>query len=39
MIRNISKPLHDFVYESNQGKDIFFVSAQEEAVEILLHTP
>ena len=30
-----SKPLRDFIYESNQGKDIFFVSTQEEAIEKL----
>lgn len=30
--RYTSKPLHDFIYESNQGKDFFFVSTQEEAV-------
>lgn len=27
-----SKPLGDFIYESNNGKDIFFVSSEEEAV-------
>ena len=27
-----SKPLKDFIYESNQGKDFFFVATQEEAV-------
>ena len=32
---HISKPLHDFIYESNQGHDVFFVSAKEEAVERL----
>lgn len=26
-----SKPLHDFIYESNRGKDIFFVSTLEDA--------
>lgn len=26
-----SKPLHDFIYECNNGKDIFFVSDEEEA--------
>ena len=31
-----SKPLHDFMYESNQGKDVSFVSTEEEAVERLL---
>ncbi len=27
-----SKPLHDFLYESNQGNDFFFVGTREEAV-------
>ena len=27
-----SKPLRDFIYESNKGKDVFFVGAVEEAV-------
>lgn len=27
-----SKPLQDFIYESNQGKDFFFVASQEEAI-------
>ena len=30
-----SKPLKDFIYESNKGKDIFFVATQDEAVEML----
>ncbi len=30
-----SKPLHDFLYESNQGKDFFFTATQEEAIERL----
>lgn len=30
-----SKPLKDFIYESNKGKDVFFVATQDEAVEIL----
>lgn len=30
-----SKPLKDFLYESNHGKDIFFVSTREKAVERL----
>ncbi len=30
-----SKPLHDFIYESNQGRDIFFTTTQEEAIERL----
>lgn len=27
-----SKPLHDFIYESNKGKDVFFVGTEEEAL-------
>lgn len=27
-----SKPLHDFIYECNHGKDIFFVASLNEAV-------
>jgi hypothetical protein len=27
-----SKPLHDFIYESNNGKDIFFVGSVDEAI-------
>lgn len=30
-----SKPLKDFIYESNKGKDVFFVSTEEEAVAML----
>ncbi len=30
-----SKPLHDFIYESNNGHDHFFVTSEEEAVERL----
>lgn len=30
-----SKPLKDFIYESNQGKDIFFVSSVADAVDRL----
>lgn len=30
-----SKPLKDFIYESNNGRDIFFVSSEEEAVDRL----
>lgn len=30
-----SKPLHDFIYESNQGHDIFFVETEKEAIEYL----
>lgn len=31
-----SKPLKDFIYESNQGKDFFFVSTKEEAIQKLI---
>lgn len=27
-----SKPLKDFIYESNKGRDVFFVSMEEEAI-------
>jgi len=30
-----SKPLRDFIYESNRGKDVFFVKDVDEAVERL----
>lgn len=30
-----SKPLRDFIYESNKGKDVFFVKDVDEAVERL----
>jgi hypothetical protein len=30
-----SKPLHDFIYESNNGKDVFFVGDVDEAIEKL----
>lgn len=30
-----SKPLRDFIYESNKGKDVFFVKDADEAVERL----
>lgn len=33
--RYTSKPLKDFIYESNNGKDVFFVSTKEEAVDML----
>ena len=33
--RYTSKPLHDFIYESNQGHDVFFASTEEEAVDML----
>lgn len=35
--RYTSKPLKDFIYESNHGKDIFFVSSKEEAIKKLIH--
>ncbi|MFL0251456.1 DUF4180 domain-containing protein [Clostridium neuense] len=31
-----SKALKDFIYESNNGKDIFFVSNEDEAIEKLV---
>lgn len=30
-----SKPLKDFIYETNKGRDIFFVSSEEDAIEKL----
>ncbi len=30
-----SKPLKDFIYESNNGKDVFFVATEEEAIHML----
>lgn len=33
--RYTSKPLRDFIYESNNGKDFFFTASREEAVERL----
>lgn len=30
-----SKPLHDFMYESNHGRDVFFCGTEEEAVDRL----
>ena len=30
-----SKPLKDFIYESNKGKDVFFVATQDEAIDKL----
>lgn len=33
-----SKPLKDFIYESNHGKDFFFVATKEEAVQKLTGT-
>lgn len=34
-----SKPLRDFIYESNHGKDFFFVPTEEEAIEKLTAVP
>lgn len=31
-----SKPLKDFIYESNHGKDVFFVQTREEAIDMLI---
>lgn len=33
-----SKALHDFIVESNQGNNVFFVSSQEEAIKKLEST-
>lgn len=30
-----SKPLKDFMYESNLGKDVFFAGTEEEAIDML----
>ncbi len=30
-----SKPLHDFIYESNHGKDIYFQTTMEDAIDKL----
>ncbi len=30
--RYTSKPLRDFIYESNRGKDVFFLPTKEEAI-------
>ena len=30
-----SKPLKDFMYESNKGHDVFFVATQEDAISML----
>ncbi len=30
-----SKPLKDFIYESNNGKDVFFAATEEEAIDAL----
>lgn len=33
--RYTSKPLRDFIYEANQGRDFFFVATKEEAIQKL----
>lgn len=33
--RYTSKPLKDFIYESNKGRDIFFVATKDEAIQKL----
>lgn len=33
-----SKPLKDFIYESNHGSNFFFVSTEEEAIQKLMET-
>lgn len=30
-----SKPLKDFIYESNKGKNVFFAASEDEAVDML----
>lgn len=30
-----SKPLKDFIYESNKGRDVFFASTEDDAVDML----
>ncbi len=37
--RYTSKPLKDFIYESNQGKNFFFVATKEEAIQKLTQVP
>ena len=37
--RYTSKPLRDFIRESNEGRDFFFVAAREEAVRRLADAP
>lgn len=32
-----SKPLKDYIYECNHGKDIFFVANEEDAIDKLIH--
>ena len=33
-----SKPLKDFIYEANHGKDFFFVATRDEAIQKLTET-
>lgn len=33
--RYTSKPLKDFIYESNKGKDVFFAATEAEAIHML----
>lgn len=33
-----SKPLKDFIYESNKGKDVFFVANENAAIRALANT-
>ena len=33
--RYTSKPLKDFIYESNRGKDVFFAATEDEAIAML----
>lgn len=33
--RYTSKPLKDFIYESNKGKDVFFAASRDEAIDML----
>lgn len=35
--RYTSKPLKDFIFESNAGNDVFFVATEQEAVERLVN--
>lgn len=30
-----SKPLKDFIYESNKGHDVFFTATEDEAIDML----
>lgn len=30
-----SKPLKDFIYESNKGRDVFFAATEDEAIDLL----